>query len=92
MTDSGMAIDYDNLPAPTEGFLATLFITVRKVGSSFARDLSRRFSGAQVLLEENPCVVKLANSWILMNPGGPPTTSLTSPSSTTSRATPLRSS
>ncbi len=25
------------------------------------------------MLEENPCIVKLANSWILMNPGGPPT-------------------
>ena len=35
MTDSGVAIDYENLPAPTEGFLATLFITVRKVARSF---------------------------------------------------------
>jgi hypothetical protein len=25
------------------------------------------------VLEENPCIVKLANSWVLMNPGGPPT-------------------
>ena len=24
-------------------------------------------------MEENPCMVKLANSWIIMNPGGPPT-------------------
>ena len=29
--------------------------------------------GGQVVLEENPCIVKLANSWVLMNPGGPPT-------------------
>ena len=26
-----------------------------------------------MVLEENPCIVKLANSWVLMNPGGPPT-------------------
>ena len=26
-----------------------------------------------MVLEENPCIVKLSNSWILMNPGGPPT-------------------
>ena len=25
------------------------------------------------MLEENPCIVKLANSWVIMNPGGGPT-------------------
>jgi hypothetical protein len=25
------------------------------------------------VLEENPCMVKLANSWVIMNPGGGPT-------------------
>ena len=64
-------IDYENLPAPTEGFVATLFITVRKVARS--RDFYSRVLGGKVVLEENPCIVKLANSWILMNPGGPPT-------------------
>jgi catechol 2,3-dioxygenase-like lactoylglutathione lyase family enzyme len=64
-------IDYEDLPAPTEGFLATLFITVRKVARS--RDFYSRVLGRKVVLEENPCIVKLANSWILMNPGGPPT-------------------
>ena len=70
MTDD-VYIDYENLPAPTEGFLATLFITVRKVARS--RDFYSRVLGGKVVLEENPCIVKLANSWILMNPGGPPT-------------------
>ena len=64
-------IDYENLPAPTEGFLATLFITVRKVARS--RDFYSRVLGGKVVLEENPCIVKLVNSWILINPGGPPT-------------------
>jgi catechol 2,3-dioxygenase-like lactoylglutathione lyase family enzyme len=59
------------LPAPSEGMVATLFITVRQVARS--RDFYSRVLGGTVVLEENPCIVKLANTWILMNPGGPPT-------------------
>jgi hypothetical protein len=29
--------------------------------------------GGTVVLKENPDIVKLANSWIIMNPGSPPT-------------------
>ena len=64
-------IDYENLPAPTEGILVTHFITVRSVARS--RAFYSEVLGGQVVLEENPCIVKLANSWVLMNPGGPPT-------------------
>ena len=64
-------IDYDNLPTPSEGLLATLFITVRKIARS--RQFYSEVLGGTVVLEENPCIVKLANSWIIMNPGGPPT-------------------
>jgi catechol 2,3-dioxygenase-like lactoylglutathione lyase family enzyme len=64
-------IDYENLPAPTEGILVTQFITVRSVARS--RAFYSDVLGGQVVLEENPCIVKLANSWVLMNPGGPPT-------------------
>ena len=64
-------IDFKNLPRPAEGFVVTLFITVRKVAVS--RDFSSRVLGGTVVLEENPCMVKLANSWIIMNPGGGPT-------------------
>lgn len=64
-------IDYENLPAPREGILVTQFITVRSVARS--RAFYSEVLGGQVVLEENPCIVKLANSWILMNPGGPPT-------------------
>jgi catechol 2,3-dioxygenase-like lactoylglutathione lyase family enzyme len=64
-------IDYENLPAPTEGILVTQFITVRSVARS--RAFYSEVLGGQVVLEENPCIVKLANSWVLMNPGGPPT-------------------
>jgi catechol 2,3-dioxygenase-like lactoylglutathione lyase family enzyme len=64
-------IDYENLPAPSDGFLVTLFITVRNVARS--RAFYSDVLGGQVVLEENPCMVKLANSWVIMNPGGGPT-------------------
>jgi catechol 2,3-dioxygenase-like lactoylglutathione lyase family enzyme len=64
-------IDYENLPTPSEGFLVTQFITVRNVARS--RAFYSDVLGGQVVLEENPCMVKLANSWLIMNPGGGPT-------------------
>ena len=51
--------------------MVTMFITVRSVARS--RDFYSRILGGTVVLAENPCIVKLSNSWILMNPGGPPT-------------------
>jgi catechol 2,3-dioxygenase-like lactoylglutathione lyase family enzyme len=69
--EDGPFIDYENLPAPTEGILVTHFIIVRNVARS--RAFYSEVLGGQVVLEENPCIVKLANSWVLMNPGGPPT-------------------
>ena len=71
MTEPAPYIDYANLPSPAEGIVMTMFITVRKVARS--RDFYSRVLGGTVVLGENPCIVKLANSWILMNPGGPPT-------------------
>jgi catechol 2,3-dioxygenase-like lactoylglutathione lyase family enzyme len=64
-------IDFENLPVPTEGFLVTHFITVRSVARS--REFYSGVLGGQVVLEENPCMVKLSNSWVIMNPGGPGT-------------------
>jgi catechol 2,3-dioxygenase-like lactoylglutathione lyase family enzyme len=64
-------IDFANLPTPSEGFLVTQFITVRSVARS--RAFYSDVLGGQVVLEENPCMVKLANSWLIMNPGGGPT-------------------
>ena len=29
--------------------------------------------GGQVVQEENPCIIRLSNSWLIMNPGGGPT-------------------
>ncbi len=69
MTEPSPYIDIANLPAPAEGIVVTMFITVRSVARS--RDFYSRVLGGTVVLEENPCIVKLSNSWILMNPGGP---------------------
>lgn len=59
------------LPAPQHGLLLTHFLTVRDVA------VSRRFYadvfGGEVVMAENPAMVKVANSWIIMNPGGGPT-------------------
>ncbi|HEY3694007.1 MAG TPA: VOC family protein [Pseudonocardiaceae bacterium] len=29
--------------------------------------------GGKVVLSENPCIIRLAHSWVIMNPGGGPT-------------------
>jgi catechol 2,3-dioxygenase-like lactoylglutathione lyase family enzyme len=71
MTEPASAIDFGHFPAPDEGVLVTLFITVRNVARS--RDFYSRVLGGAVVVNENPCIVKLSNSWIIMNPGGPPT-------------------
>lgn len=61
----------DDLPAPASGMLLTHFLTVADVPRS--RAFYSDVLGGQVVLEQNPCIVKLANSWIIMNPGGGPT-------------------
>jgi catechol 2,3-dioxygenase-like lactoylglutathione lyase family enzyme len=64
-------VDRDRLPAPEHGLVLTHFLTVRDVTRSrtFYADI---FDG-EVVLEENPAIVKVANTWIIMNPGGGPT-------------------
>jgi catechol 2,3-dioxygenase-like lactoylglutathione lyase family enzyme len=64
-------IDFENLPTPSEGFLVTHFMIVRNVARS--RAFYSEVLGGHVVLEENPCIVKLSNSWVIMNPGGGPT-------------------
>ena len=58
-------------PRPTEGIAVTHFIVTSDVGRS------RRFYadvlGGEVLLAGEPTIIALANSWIVINVGGPPT-------------------
>jgi catechol 2,3-dioxygenase-like lactoylglutathione lyase family enzyme len=59
------------LPVPTEGIALTHFIVSEDV------DRSRAFYadvlGGEVVLEGEPSIVQLANSWIIINVGGGPT-------------------
>jgi catechol 2,3-dioxygenase-like lactoylglutathione lyase family enzyme len=71
MTETKAQMDVANMPFPSEGFVMTLFLTVRSVARS--RAFYRDVLGGEVVLEENPCMIKLANSWLIMNPGGGPT-------------------
>ena len=65
MTAPSPRDDFASFPAPAEGILVAMFITVRKVARS--RDFYSRVLGGTVILEENPCTVRLSNSWIIMS-------------------------
>ncbi len=58
-------------PIAHEGFFVTQFFTVRDQEKS--KDFYVRILGGKVIKPENPCYIKLANSWIILNSGGGPT-------------------
>ena len=62
---------HGNLPAPTGGLVLTHFLKVRDVARS--RRFYADFFAGEVVLEENPAIVQIADGWIIMNPGGGPT-------------------
>jgi len=64
-------VERGRLPAPETGLVITHFLTVRDVVRS--REFYAGVFGGEVVLEENPAIVKVANTWIIMNPGGGPT-------------------
>jgi catechol 2,3-dioxygenase-like lactoylglutathione lyase family enzyme len=60
-----------DFPAPSEGFVLTHFLVVSDQDRS--REFYQKVFGAEVLLERDPVILKLANSWIILNAGGGPT-------------------
>ena len=58
-------------PAPDEGIVVTHFIVSADVSTSM--DFYTRILGGKVVMEGGPTIVKLANSWIIINEGGGPT-------------------
>ena len=58
-------------PIPDDGFFVTHFLTVTDQKKS--RDFSAGVLGGKVVNAESPCIIKLANSWIILNNGGGPT-------------------
>jgi catechol 2,3-dioxygenase-like lactoylglutathione lyase family enzyme len=59
-------------PAPTEGIVLTHFIVSADVERS--RHFYTDILGGETVLDGEPTIVALANSWIIINVGGPPTT------------------
>jgi len=64
-------MDLPDAPVPEDGFLVTHFLTVEDQARS--RTFYAEVLGGKVLTQENPCIIKLANSWIILNSGGGPT-------------------
>ena len=58
-------------PIAQEGFFVTHFLTVRDQAKS--REFYVGILGGRVVKPENPCYIKLSNSWIILNSGGGPT-------------------
>jgi catechol 2,3-dioxygenase-like lactoylglutathione lyase family enzyme len=59
------------LPIPREGILLTHFIVAQDVGRS--RAFYSGVLGGETVMEGEPSIVQLANSWIIINVGGGPT-------------------
>jgi len=64
-------MDLPNAPVAHEGFYAAHFLTVRDQEKS--RDFYVRILGGKLIKPADPCYIKLANIWIILNCGGGPT-------------------
>ena len=60
-----------DFPAPSEGFVVTHFLVSADVAAS--RDFYGGVLGGQTVMDGEPTIVKLANTWIIINSGGGPT-------------------
>ena len=63
--------DPSEFPAPSEGFVITHFLVVSDQDQS--RDYYSRVFGGKVLIERDPVIIKVANTWLILNEGGGPT-------------------
>src|SRR5437660_1282997 len=61
----------DDFPAPKDGFVLTHFLVVADQVRS--RDFYQKIFGGQVLIERDPVIMKVANTWLILNEGGGPT-------------------
>jgi lactoylglutathione lyase len=60
-----------DFPAPQSGFVVTHFLVVADQDRS--REFYQSVFGATVALERDPVILKIANSWLILNVGGGPT-------------------
>jgi lactoylglutathione lyase len=61
----------DDFPAPAEGLVITHFLVVADQDRS--RAFYRSLLGGQILLERDPVIMKVANTWLILNVGDGPT-------------------
>jgi catechol 2,3-dioxygenase-like lactoylglutathione lyase family enzyme len=64
-------MNLDDFPAPEEGFVITHLLVVADQDRS--REFYRSLFGGEVVLERDPVVMKVANTWLMLNVGGGPT-------------------
>jgi lactoylglutathione lyase len=60
-----------NAPLPASGFVVTILLIVKDVART--RRFYEQVFGAQVIEDDDPAVLRLANTWLLINSGGGPT-------------------
>jgi lactoylglutathione lyase len=64
-------MDPNEFPAPDEGFVLTYFLVVSDQDRS--REFYRSLFDGKVLIERDPVIMRVANSWLILNAGGGPT-------------------
>ena len=66
-----MSFNTEDFPAPSEGFVVAHFLVVSDQDRS--REFYRSILDGKVLFERDPVILKVANSWLILNEGGGPT-------------------
>jgi lactoylglutathione lyase len=61
----------EDFPAPAHDFLLTHFLVVSDMDRS--REFYRSMLGGTVVNERSPVIMRVANSWLILNEGGGPT-------------------
>jgi catechol 2,3-dioxygenase-like lactoylglutathione lyase family enzyme len=61
----------EDFPAPTEGFVLTHFLVVSDQDRS--REFYQSLFAGRVVRERDPVILRVANSWLILNLGGGPT-------------------
>ncbi|HEY9287357.1 MAG TPA: VOC family protein [Candidatus Dormibacteraeota bacterium] len=64
-------MDSSDFPAPREGFVLTNFLVVSDQDRS--RDFYQRILNGKVVRDRDPVIMKVANTWLILNDGGGPT-------------------
>src|ERR687898_48644 len=64
-------MDRADFPAPEHDFLLTHFLVVSDMDQS--REFYTKLLGGTVVVERSPVMIKVANSWLILNEGGGPT-------------------